>query len=94
MPQAATINVLADEISRMKDNDEHMDEASWGMEAGVILTGNQVQELLADIEIGDMRLDEAHKALEAVYESSINLGELTSVVRSALGLQIIKGQGK
>ena len=80
---------LAEEIRRMKDADEDMDEASWGMEAGVLLTVNQVQELLADISVAEQRLDEAHNALRKIYESGINLGELTNVVRSALGLQAI-----
>ena len=81
---------LTDELNAvvqgMLDNDDSMTEASWGMQEGVILAGEQLQGLLADIDIGDRRLDEAHEALSAVYSSGVDLQEHESVVREVLGL--------
>ena len=81
---------LSEEITRMVNDDiEPMDVASWIYQHGMLLTGEQAQELLADIEVLEMRLDEAHEALIAVHESGVNLQEHENTVRAALGLVAI-----
>ncbi len=80
------INRLNEETQFIVDCDEPMDDASWGMEYGVLLTGNEARELLADIEVCNARLDEAHSALSAIYDSGIDLQEHETIIKTALGL--------
>lgn len=41
---------LKDSVKSLKDHNEDMDEASWGYEIGVLLTGNDALLIIAAIE--------------------------------------------
>ena len=78
------IDDITETIRDMVDGGEDMSEASWGMEQGVLLTGNQVRELLADLEVSETRLDEAHKVLATIYGSGIDLQGHENTVSATL----------